>query len=952
MAKVLGFTIQIQGTEAAIENATDLKLAISEINKQLKQTTDASEYDRLEKQLIDLKARQKVVNAEIRETIKQRSEELTATSDAAGAYRQLSKQLTDNRKRFKDLAAAGQENSDAAKTLLKDITALDERLKEIDGSVGQFQRSVGDYRNAIKDAIPFIGSFSDGIEQIGKQTTRAGKAIATSFFIFEIINQLAQGIQAIGEFSEEFRKLQGDIQNITGETGQSLIDNTALVKALGDTYGETSQEITNAANAVSKEFGVSLEDSLLAIEAGFRKGANAQGQFLDQLREYGTQFREAGFELDQFIALNIRASQEGIYSDKGLDAVKEFGLRIREQTKATRTALNDAFGEEFTQELFTNLNNGSITTTEALAKVSTGLRDVDLTAEQTQTVIADVFGGPGEDAGLRYLQLLADIDQETQNVGESTTTYQAQQEELFKANRRLADAQAEVTNQLGNASAEIELLKVRGKTFLNEAAALILKFFDRLPAIITGVNAALTQFGKNLTAGFGLFGETGSITDAFKEGFEFQKQIIDGQNEVSKAAAEAAKEEAERQKAAEEADKIRKRRAKELSRQKAIDNQEEIKAAEKAEKARVKALERERADFEKQLSTLTNLRNETIKVALGAGSELVSSSLVQVENGFRLVTESLTERSAEILTRIKENTEKASQTDQTSLLTSIFGTNDPVEAADGLNNFLQGTVLPVVSAFNEKARQQALSSIDQQITTQEESIARLQEQAEQSTGIQREILKQKIVDEEQALASSTLKREKINEEFARKEKRISVLQAIVNTALAITKTLATTPWPANLITAAVVAAQGAAQVATINAQPLATGGLITGRRVTDRQNIPRQTNGDNVLATVKRGEVVLNQRQQAALGGSTVFRAIGVPGFAGGGIIAPPISAPILPQQRQSGQAEVLQLVKELKRGIEATNSRIDRIKTYVVSEEISSDLSEGEAIKTQATFE
>jgi hypothetical protein len=951
MAKVLGFTIQIQGTEAAIENATDLKLAISEINKQLKQTTDASEYDRLEKQLIDLKARQKEVNAQIRDQVKARQAELKVTADSVGAYRQLSAQLITSRNRYKDLAAAGKENSEEAQTLLKNITALDERLKGIDANVGQFQRSVGDYRNAIKDAIPFIGSFSDGIEQIGKQTTRAGKAIATSFFIFEIINQLAQGIQAIGEFSEEFRKLQGDIQNITGETGQSLIDNTALVKALGDTYGETSQEITNAANAVSKEFGVSLEDSLLAIEAGFRKGANAQGQFLDQLREYGTQFREAGFELDQFIALNIRASQEGIYSDKGLDAVKEFGLRIREQTKATRTALNDAFGEEFTQGLFTNLNDGSITTTEALAKVSTGLRDVDLTAEQTQTVIADVFGGPGEDAGLRYLQLLADIDQETQNVRESTTEYQSQQEELFEANLRLSEAQAEIANQLSNTGTEFTLLKTKGKAFLLELAADLLKFFDELPATVAGVSAAIGQFVDNFKAGFGLFGETGSIADAYKDAYLAGVKKIENDNEIAQANKETAEKLAGQLADKKAAQAAAEKRRKELARQQALDNKQAIQEAEKKEKIRVKALEREQADFKKQLSTLTNLRNETIKVALGAGGELVSSSVVQVENGFRLVTESLTERSAEILTRIKENTAKNGD-DGGGFISNLFGTDDPIEIAEKLNDFFQGTVLPVVSAFNEKARQQALSSIDQQITTQEESIARLQEQAEQSTGIQREILKNKIADEEQALASSTLKREKINEEFARKEKRISVLQAIVNTALAITKTLATTPWPANLITAAVVAAQGAAQVATINAQPLATGGLITGRRVTDRQNIPRQTNGDNVLATVKRGEVVLNQRQQAALGGSTVFRAIGVPGFAGGGIIAPPISAPILPQQRQSGQAEVLQLVKELKRGIEATNSRIDRIKTYVVSEEISSDLSEGEAIKTQATFE
>lgn len=47
----------------------------------------------------------------------------------------------------------------------------------------------------------------------------------------------------------------------------------------------------------------------------------------------------------------------------------------------------------------------------------------------------------------------------------------------------------------------------------------------------------------------------------------------------------------------------------------------------------------------------------------------------------------------------------------------------------------------------------------------------------------------------------------------------------------------------------------------------------------------RRNNGDNILATVRTGEVFLNKEQQAALGGDAVFRAIGVPGFAGGGLV-------------------------------------------------------------------
>ena len=70
-----------------------------------------------------------------------------------------------------------------------------------------------------------------------------------------------------------------------------------------------------------------------------------------------------------------------------------------------------------------------------------------------------------------------------------------------------------------------------------------------------------------------------------------------------------------------------------------------------------------------------------------------------------------------------------------------------------------------------------------------------------------------------------------------------------------------------------------------NVDGFANGGL-SGTLITSRMGKPiRRSNGDNLLATVKTGEVILNQRQQNALGGANTFRRIGVPGFANGGMI-------------------------------------------------------------------
>jgi len=104
---------------------------------------------------------------------------------------------------------------------------------------------------------------------------------------------------------------------------------------------------------------------------------------------------------------------------------------------------------------------------------------------------------------------------------------------------------------------------------------------------------------------------------------------------------------------------------------------------------------------------------------------------------------------------------------------------------------------------------------------------------------------------------------------------------------------------ASAVAASVAVLQGLKRVREIESVPVpkfADGGLVegyangglSGTRISAGMGIPiRRSNGDNMLATIKTGEVILNQRQQNALGGSNTFKRIGVPGFANGGMIPP-----------------------------------------------------------------
>jgi hypothetical protein len=143
------------------------------------------------------------------------------------------------------------------------------------------------------------------------------------------------------------------------------------------------------------------------------------------------------------------------------------------------------------------------------------------------------------------------------------------------------------------------------------------------------------------------------------------------------------------------------------------------------------------------------------------------------------------------------------------------------------------------------------------------------------------------------IANNALKQEnEIKRKQFESNKRYSIAQIIITTALNVIKAFP------NVYAMGVAAGLGVVQLAAVTSQQFvpafAEGGLVegfangglSGTRIGAGMGIPiRRSNGDNLLATIKTGEVILNKHQQQALGGSRTFKRIGVPGFADGGMV-------------------------------------------------------------------
>ena len=108
---------------------------------------------------------------------------------------------------------------------------------------------------------------------------------------------------------------------------------------------------------------------------------------------------------------------------------------------------------------------------------------------------------------------------------------------------------------------------------------------------------------------------------------------------------------------------------------------------------------------------------------------------------------------------------------------------------------------------------------------------------------------------------------------AKLRKGIAYSEAIINTALGVSKALATGVFPINMLNAAAVSAAGAAQISTIATQKFATGGIVKGRSGESQV-------GDKQVVRVNAGEGVFTKEQMKAMGKTEINMPITINGNA------------------------------------------------------------------------
>lgn len=482
------------------EKIDQLKASIKDLQQQEKDKTITTNEMKVQTEAINATIKEYQYN--VRTLRKEIQNNVRTENEQEGSLKQLRAQLSNATKAYDEMSRAERDSS-KGQEMQEHIQDLIEELKEAEEATGRFQRSVGSYYDSMMKAADdlqnteFFGFDVVDDTGIGK-VMEMGKSVEDLKVKFGALKNTAlslltnpyflamAGVAGAGmafkwwyDYNKGLMEATRLTQQFTGLTGDEMKSVRNEVLAVSNTFGLEFTETMQSANTMSKAFGISVSNSLKIMQDGLVSGANANGEFLDTIKEYPRYFKEAGLNAEEMVAISTQATKEGIFSDKGVDTIKEGNLRLREMTTATAAAL-DGIGIS-SKQVQTELQNGSKTTFQVMQEVANKLKELPQSSAAVGSAIANIFGGPGEDAGLAYIEMLGDVELNMDKVKAKSGDIAKAQEDELNATKELQEAMASLFDYTGGG---FEKMKAQLSTIAKKS----------LTAVIKGVVKAINYF--------------------------------------------------------------------------------------------------------------------------------------------------------------------------------------------------------------------------------------------------------------------------------------------------------------------------------------------------------------------------------------------------------------------------------------------------------------------------
>lgn len=385
--KKLTSSFKLQSAELG-DNATEAQ-KIELAQKQLREQMTLTErvVKNLEEQL---DAAKKVYGENSREVM----ELETKLNGAKTTLKQFSNSL-ENIEDSGKKAASGLESIEK-KLDLNNLMEASEQLQGLtDGLI-----NIG--KSAMDSAMQFGDSQTYLQANLGITAKEAEKlnAVVEEVFKYGVVESVDEASQAVMLVKQSFGDLNDtDLEKLTNQI-------TTIAKRTDTDVNEN----VNAASRLMNEFGISGQEAMDLIAAGYQKGLNKSGDFLDTLNEYAPHFQSAGYSANEMLEiLNNGLKNGALNTDKAADAVKEFQIRLGD---GSFEKVIGSFSQG-TQDVFQKWKDGKATVADVAESISKDLNKMTPTEQQEAlSLLSSQF----EDLGIDGAKALFSVGKEFENV--------------------------------------------------------------------------------------------------------------------------------------------------------------------------------------------------------------------------------------------------------------------------------------------------------------------------------------------------------------------------------------------------------------------------------------------------------------------------------------------------------------------------------------------------------
>lgn len=423
------------------------KIKLSALEEQYKQIagTQGKDSKAAEELYIKMKNQEAAVgraSASLKKYTEKLNETTKEEQKSKGAFASLEEEISNQEKEldrlkdgYKDAALEFGETSKEANAFRGDIQKLSGELADNKSKAEQLRTSTNNLDESFEKTKQAAEKSEDGFSSV---------KVAIGNLISEGIKKMTQeAVDALKRITEETQTASNSFQAITGETdavtqkfsdkmkemykdgyGESLKDigdKMAYVKqvtketdpskvkeltenaiALEDTFGSDFQETIRGVNGLMTHFGTDSTKAFDLFAKGSQKGLDYTNELGDNVAEYGGNFKQAGYTVEEYFQLLANGTKNGAYNlDKVNDSINEVKNKLGDGSIEKNIGI---FSKD-TKKSFKAWKDGKGTMKKVIDSI---VKDINgcKNEQKALTMASTAFGTMGEDANLKVVKSL------------------------------------------------------------------------------------------------------------------------------------------------------------------------------------------------------------------------------------------------------------------------------------------------------------------------------------------------------------------------------------------------------------------------------------------------------------------------------------------------------------------------------------------------------------------